>query len=158
MNQDRERLAQAVERYGDMVYRVALQRLRGQADAEDVTQEAFLRLMRAPEILDGDAGREKAWLLRVTVNLCKDHQKSAWSRRVGPLPEALPASLPEETSGVLEALSALPAPHRDVLCLYYIEGYSVAETARLLGRSEGTVCSALARARKKLKTLLEEVG
>lgn len=151
----RDAIAEAVERYADMVYRVALQHLQNPADAEDITQEVFLRLLRAPDFSGGEE-HEKAWLLRVTLNLCKDYHKSVWQSRVRPLEENDLPALPPETSEVLEALSALPEKHRTILHLYYIEGYSVAEIALFLGKNTGTVCSSLARARKQLKGLLDD--
>ncbi len=133
------------------LYRAALAILGHPQEAEDAVQDAFVRyLEKAPAHLDSSA----AWLMRVLVNGCKSRLRLAW-RRVGPLPEALPAPGPEEREE-LEELFALPPEDRTVIHLHYYEGYSTAEIARMLGCQPGTVRSRLSRAREKLKKLLEE--
>ncbi len=131
------------------LYRTALAILGDPQEAEDAVQDAFLRLLeRAPEDLESPA----AWLTRVLVNGCKSRLRLAW-RRVGPLPDTLPAPGPEEREE-LEELFSLPPADRAVIHLHYYEGWSTDEIARLLGRRPGTVRSRLSRAREKLRKLL----
>ncbi len=92
--------------------------------------------------------------MRVLVNGCKTRLRAAWRKRRAPLPDTLPAPEPEERRE-LEELMALPAKDRTVIHLFYYEGYSTAEIARITGGAEGTVRSRLSRARQKLKSLLE---
>ena len=140
-----------VTQNGTRLYRAALAILGDPHEAEDAVQDAFVRyLEKAPKELE----HPSAWLMRVLVNGCKSRLRLAW-RRVGPLPETLPAPGPEEREE-LEELFALPPEDRAVIHLHYCEGYSTDEIAGLLGKRPGTVRSRLSRAREKLRKLLED--
>lgn len=140
-----------VEQNENRLYRAALAILGHPQEAEDAVQDAFVRyLEKAPDGLENP----NAWLTRVLVNGCKSRLRLAW-RRVGPLPDTLPAPGPEER-GELEELFSLPPEDRAVIHLHYYEGYSTDEIARLLGQRPGTVRSRLSRARGRLRKLLEE--
>ena len=133
------------------LYRAALAILGDRQEAEDAVQDAFLRyLEKAPADLENPAG----WLMRVTVNGCKSRLRLKW-RQVVALPQDLPCRGPEERQE-LEELWQLPARDRAVLHLFYYEGYSTEEIARIMGLSDGGVRSRLSRARQKLKGLLGE--
>lgn len=133
------------------LYRAALAILGDPHEAEDAVQDAFVRyLEKAPKDLENPS----AWLTRVLVNGCKSRLRLAW-RRVGPLPETLPAPGPEEREE-LEELFSLPPEDRAVIHLHYYEGYSTEEIAGLLSCRPGTVRSRLSRARERLKKLLVE--
>ena len=133
------------------LYRAALAILGDPHEAEDAVQDAFLRFLeRAPADLENPG----AWLTRVLVNGCRSRLRLAW-RRVGPLPETLPAPGPEERQE-LEELFSLPPEDRAVIHLHYYEGYSTGEIARMLGLRPGTVRSRLSRAREKLRRLLSQ--
>lgn len=143
-----------VARHAQAVYRLAYARTGSREDAEDVTQETFLRLVRAaPEFADEDHCR--AWLLRVAMNCAGDLFRSAWRRHTRPLEEAEQVPAPEE-GGVLEAVLALPERYRAPVHLFYYEGLSTAEIAAVLGKSEGAVRTRLSRARAMLRGVLEE--
>lgn len=133
------------------LYRAALAILGDPHEAEDAVQDAFVRyLEKAP----GDLESPSAWLMRVLVNGCKSRLRLAW-RRVGPLPETLPAPGPEEREE-LEELFSLPPEDRAVIHLHYYEGFSTGEIAQMLGQRPGTVRSRLSRARERLRKLLTE--
>lgn len=146
--------AEAVHRYGSMVYRLACAQLRSRPDAEDVFQEVFLRYHRASPAFDSEEHR-KAWLLRVTANCAKSALSAPWRRRTVPLEDVYACTSPEESS-VAEALARLPAKYRAVVHLFYYEGYSTEEIARVLDRRPSTVRAQLTRARQKLGELLKE--
>ena len=134
----------------DRLYRAALAILGDPQEAEDAVQDAFVRFLeKAPDHLENPS----AWLMRVLVNGCRSRLRLAW-RRVGPLPDTLPAPGPEE-SQELEELYSLPPEDRAVIHLHYYEGYSTAELAKMLGCRPGTVRSRLFRARERLRKLLE---
>ncbi|MCI8870489.1 MAG: sigma-70 family RNA polymerase sigma factor [Lawsonibacter sp.] len=134
------------------LYRAALAILGDRQEAQDAVQDAFLRyLEKAPERLDDPA----AWLMRVLVNRCRDICRRSRRRGTVPLLQELPVPGPEERQE-LEELYALPPPDRAVIHLRYCEGRSTAEIARILGVREGTVRSRLARARARLRRLLED--
>lgn len=135
--------------YSDAVYRLAMVYLGRHADAEDVTQEVFLRLLhRAPSFTGED--HEKRWLLQVTANLCKDQLRSFWRKRVTQLEDSLPAAAPEEREA-LRAVAALPEKYRLPIHLYYYEGYSVTEIAEILKLGQSAVKMRLKRGRELLK-------
>ena len=141
--------------YASAVYRLAYARTGCRADAEDVMQEVFLRLLKAEPVFESEA-HAKAWLLRVAANCANDLFRLPWRRREEPLPEDLPAPEAPETGRVTEAVLSLPARYRIPIHLYYYEDCSVAEIAGILGKSEGTIKSRLFRARGLLRARLEE--
>lgn len=139
-----------ISEHENRLYRAALSLLGDPQEAEDAVQDAFVRyLEKAPEELDNPG----AWLMRVLVNGCKSRLRLVW-RRVGPLPDTLPAPGPEERE-VLAELFDLPPEDRAVIHLHYYEGYSTVEIAQMLGCRPGTVRSRLSRARDKLRKQLE---
>lgn len=147
------RLEAAYDAYGGAVYRLAMVYLSNRADAEDVTQEVFLRLLcRAPDFEGGE--HQKRWLLRVAANLCRDHLRGFWHSRAVPLDETIPAVTPEEQEA-LGAVLALPDKYRLPIHLHYYEGYSVAEIGEILKLGESAVKMRLKRGREILKLELE---
>ena len=143
----------AYDLYGKAVYRLAMVYLGRHADAEDVTQEVFVRLLsRAPAFSDGE--HEKRWLLRVTANLCRDQLRGFWRRRVTGLEDTLPAAPPQEREA-LAAVMALPERYKLPIHLHYYEGYSVAEVGEILKLGQSAVKMRLKRGRELLKMELE---
>ena len=146
----------AAERHLDLVYRVALNCLRNPADAEDAAQTVLLRLWQSGQAFPND-DQLRYWLVRVTVNVCKDVLRSPWRRRMVALDHCRePAFAAPEHQALYAEVMALPAKYRLPLYLYYYEGYAVAEVGELLGLKPSTVQTRLARAREKLKRQLEE--
>lgn len=142
-------------RFAPAVYRLAYARTGCRADAEDVMQEVFLRLVRARPVFDSEA-HARAWLLRVASNCASDLFRLPWRRREVPLEEDLPAAESPEAGSVTEAVLSLPARYRLPVHLYYYEDLSVAEIGKIIGKSEGTVKSRLFRARRLLRERLKE--
>lgn len=154
---DKARFTAAVRRYQNMVYRTALHALGSPQDADDAVQEAFLRLFRHQEAFDGEEHLRR-WLLRVTVNCCRDMLKSPWRKRrasMEELPETPVFDRPEQAALYREVM-ALPEKYRTVLNLFYYEELSVREIGELLGLGASTVTTRLARARARLKERLGE--
>lgn len=143
-----------VTKHENQLYRTALAIMRNTSDAEDVVQEAFLRAYEKAPVFETDA-HERAWLIRVTVNLCNSRLRWLWRRRAEPLLVSYPAAEPEQRELAAHVL-ALPAKYRTVIHLFYYEGYSVKEIAGLTGQKESTVRSLLTRARHKLRSILKE--
>ena len=152
-----EQRTQAVERWGDMVWRLALARTASVPDAEDVFQEVFLRYFRHEERFHSDEYR-KAWLLRCTINRCKSLLASPWRKRTVPLETAEEVGVEDDYREVYSAVLSLPEKYRAVIHLHYFEGLSVAEIAAALQSTEGTVKSRLSRGRALLRDMLEEVS
>lgn len=155
---ERQEAARLAERFGPAVYRLAYARTGNAADAEDVTQDVFLRLLtKAPAFSDDDHAR--AWLLRVTANRSNDLFRSPWQRRV-PLEELQEESAPAQDNPgeTVAAVLALPPKLRVVVHLFYYEELSVAQIAKLLKMREGAVKTRLSRARAILRRNMLEGG
>ena len=145
--------ALAVERYSDTVYRAAMHISSRAADAEDVVQDVYEKLLRYPGNFESEE-HLKAWLLRVTINRCHDLTRASYQKDTE-LDETIPA--PAQADGsVLDAVRALPDNYRDAIYLHYYEGYTAAEIGRLLGAPANTVLSWLRRGRGLLHTMLKE--
>ena len=149
-----EQIQQAIETYADTVRRICMLHLKNTSDTEDIFQEVFLKYALSP-ILFKNENHEKAWIIRVTINACKDLLKSPWHKRTCGLEACgdLPAPQAEEGS-VLSAVNELPAHYRSVIYLYYYEGYSAGEIGTILGIPRATVHTRLARGREKLRGIL----
>ena len=149
-----ETISRIVETYSPMLLRLACTRLDDPADAEDIVQEVFLKLLTARPLFR-DSEHEKAWLIRTTLHRASDLRRSAARRNV-PLEEAAQAAASQAGSELLAAVRALPEPYSAVIHLYYYEGYSIKEIAKLLGVPAPTVGTRLARGRERLRRLLKE--
>ena len=151
-------LESAMERWGDTVLRLATSRMGSVADAEDVFQTVFMRLLQSRERFTDDE-HLKAWLLRVTVNRCRDLARSGWKRRTVALdpewdaPDA--AAHDDEDAAVWDAVGQLPEQQRTAVHLHYVEGYSTEEIASALDCRPATARTWLFRARARIRELLE---
>lgn len=147
---------EVVERFSTDVFRMAYARTNNKTDAEDITQETFIKYMKETKPFE-DEKHVKAWLLRVTINQSINLVTSAWYRKSTAMEEAdAIAKELEEKSDVYDAVMKLPERYRVVVHLYYYEGYSVQEISNLLKIKESTIKSQLKRARAKLKEMLKE--
>lgn len=148
-------LRNAMEAHGGAVYRLALCRLQNAADAEDVYQDVFLRLLGEAD-RDWDGEHLKAWLLRAALNRCADVQRWRVRRPVLSLDEVpeLARPMDSEAAELWEAVSHLPERERTAVHLHYAEGYRTEEIAALLRVPAATVRTRLRRARLRLKDLL----
>ena len=148
-------ISDLVDKYSDMVYRTAYHALCDTHYAEDITQEVFLKLCRSIPDFESEE-HEKAWILRVTINMCKNYNKKAYSHPNIELSENIPVNDVYQSDGtVLSAVKALPDKYRTAVYLYYFEGYQIKEIAAIMGSNQNTVSSLLLRARKKLEVMLE---
>ncbi len=148
-----DRLEELVTKYENTLYRAALAILGTAPEAEDAVQEAFLRFLQTrPKFKDED--HEKAWLLRVTANCCKDVLRDRQRHPTVELLDVYPAPN-AETADLVEAVLELPPDQRAAVHLFYYEGYSTGEIGRILGRRPGTVRSDLSRAREALRRKLK---
>lgn len=144
-----------LDAYENAMLRLAYSYLHNYSDAEDMLQEALLQYLKKRPVFESGA-HEKAWLLTVTANLCKNRIKYNRLRETDELNEELVAKEREDLSFVWEAVKSLPAPYREVVHLYCQEGYATAQIAEILKRKEASVRSDLYRARAKLKDILKE--
>lgn len=146
-------LSELIHRHADMVMRIAFTYLKNSADAQDICQEVFMKVLKHRKTFH-DAEHEKSWIVRVAINCCKDALRSPWKRLFSPLGETDLPITEQENKEVVAQVMELPEKYRIVLYLYYFEGYSTAEIAELLQRKEATVRTQLKRARELLKANL----
>lgn len=139
--------------YRDDVYRLALSYTRSIQEAEDVCQNVFLKLMEQNSV---KPGKERAWLMQVTVNQCRNLLRSSWWKKTDSLDTTLPAPEPQY-SGLWKSVLSLPPKYRVVIYLRYYEEYTTKEMAQLLKISQSAVTTRLNRARTMLRQRLEEV-
>ena len=152
LNQRAEHLA---ETYADAILRLSYTYLKNTHDAQDVCQSVFVKLLTEPRTFETPE-HEKAYVLRMAANACKDILKSPWRRRTCGLEACAQVPAPEAADGsLLAAVDRLPPHYRSVIYLYYYEGYQAAEIGQILGVPTATVHTRLARGRAKLKDLLE---
>lgn len=144
------------EEYSDMVYKIAFVQMKKESDTDDIFQEVFLRLVKHSKKLQSKE-HAKAWLIRVTLNCCKQHYLSSWYKKTTELDESLLAEevFDQQENELLEAVQKLPAQYRTIIHLFYYEGYSIMEISKILEKKENTIKSHLFRARKLLKDELE---
>jgi len=158
-----EYLTYLVETYGDMVYRLAMTRVRNPHDAQDIVQQVFLKLVKNVDRLESEE-HVKAWLIKVTVNEGKSLFSSAWKRHHASLDDsgiadslAVAPQEIKETNDLLKVVFRLPEKYRVVIHLFYYYDLSTEEIAKYLGRPNHTVRSQLSRAREKMRKDLKEV-
>ena len=154
-NQQAERLANA---YADAILRLSYTYLKNTQDAQDICQTVFVKLLTEPREFDS-AEHERAYVLRMAANACKDLLKSPWRKRTCGLETVLEVPAPEAEDGsVLAAVNELPPNYRAVIYLFYYEGYQAAEIGKILGVPTATVHTRLARGRAWLKDILGGTG
>lgn len=145
----------AIEAYADTVQRLCMLHLKNHSDTEDIMQTVFMKYVTYTGEFE-NAEHEKAWIIRVTVNLCKDFLKSFFRSRTVSIDEIKEQIAPEKEdySEVLEAVLSLPKKYKDVIYLYFYEQYTAVEIAEILGKKPNTVYTLLARGKAILRDKL----
>lgn len=151
-----EEVERAIERHSDTVRRLCMIHLKNYADTEDIFQTVFLKYALSSVLFESEE-HERAWLIRVTINACKDLLKSFFHSRTVSLDELMeqPAGLPPDHREVLEAVLSLPQKYRDVVYLHYYEDYTAPQISHILGKNVNTVYTLLTRSRQMLRKKLE---
>jgi len=152
-------VTRAIDLYADTVRRICMVHLKNYSDTEDIFQNVFIKYALSSLIFESEE-HEKAWIIKVTVNACKDLIKNFFRARTVSLSELaeVPDSITEDNKEVLEAVLALPTKYKDVVYLYYYEGYSAVEIGKILGKNVNTVYTLMARAKKMLYIALGGSG
>lgn len=149
------------ERNWKYIYRLCFTFMKSQADAEDCTEDVFVKVLTG-NLAFTDQTHERKWLTVTAVNLCKDRLKSFARTMVDSIDDEMAPDIAaperEDYRHVKDAVMALPPDHKDVIWLYYFEGWSTDEIARMLDRPSSTIRNRLKNARKTLKTLMNEVN
>ena len=161
MGETKERLEQIFRDYYQLIYRVAFSQVKNHADAEDITQEVFLKIIRH-DMRYQSMEHERAWIVRVTVNLCRDLLKSKWHRTSVSMEDVSEAqrgsckNFTERQDDMMWAVLQLPEKYRNCLYLFYYEDYSIKEIAQSLEMPANPVKTNLTRGRQALKEFLEK--
>ncbi len=151
----KEQYCEIVDEFADLVYRVAFQYFLNKYDAEDVVQDVFEKLLTNKEKSFADKAHVKAWLVRITINRCLDIKKSAHVQNEVAL-DGHDIAVNDEMQELAEVIKLLDETDRNIIFLYYYEGYTIKEIAKMLNEKQNTVNSRLTRARKKLREILQE--
>ena len=156
-NRQKTDVDEVYNKYADILYRVALSHLANTEDAQDVVQDVFVKYMTAAPVLYND-DHERAWLIRVTINRCRDVIRRKKVREVVPLDEAMhiPAKEEGDVSELLKCLSCIPVKYRETVILHCLEGFSQQDTAKILGVSLSAVKMRISRARETLRKIRQE--
>ena len=156
---DEKEARRLVENYTDMIMRIGTNYLKSTTDAEDICQAVLVKYITAHPRFESPV-HEKAWIIRTTINMCKNELKSAFFRKTTSLEEA--GDIKTETApdlGIMEEVMKLPVNYRISIYLFYYEGYSSKEIANLLGKKESAINMYLSRGRKKLKlSIMNDLG
>ncbi len=142
-----------IEKYSNIVYRLALTRTKSKENSEDVYQEVFLRLYKKLPNFENEE-HEKAWLIRVTINCSKNLLNSKFLKNTTQIKEDITFET-KERHDIYYAVQELPLKYRTIIYLYYYENYKINEISKILKINENTVKSRLSRAREKLKQKIE---
>lgn len=148
-------IAEIYRRHAKTVYWVCFSYMKNPADTDDAASETFMKLIKSTQPFESE-GHEKAWLIRVATNVCKDFLKH-WSRRNGNIEDYSGKPSADESfevDAVMEAICGLPDKCKTVIYLFYFEGYSCPEIAKMVGKPQPTVRYHLQQARKILKERL----
>ncbi|MBP3597189.1 MAG: sigma-70 family RNA polymerase sigma factor [Clostridia bacterium] len=151
--QKEQYLKEIIEKHSDMVYRIALTRCESVENAEDIFQDVFMKFSEKMPKFENEE-HEKAWFIRVTINLSKNLKKSAWNNKIIELDENLVFENQEEMD-IFKIVCELPQNYKTVIYLLYYEGYKVKEISELMKIKEGTIKTWLSRAREMLKEKIE---
>ena len=149
------RAEKAFDSYANSILRYAYSYLKNTADAEEVLEDTLIRYLQAAPEFESPQ-HEKAWLLRVAANLCKNRLRFSAAHPSDELSQELVSEQREDLSFVWDAVRSLPERYREVIHLFYYEGFSTREIASILAKKEATVRSLLTRGRDALRSVLKE--
>lgn len=153
-NMSTQNLVETYYQYKDLLYRIAFTYVKNQADAEDVLQETFLKYFNKAPVFENNE-HEKRWLIRVTINLCKNHLLSFWQRNRCEMSDQFYTELDEDEMLLIQEVMKLPAKQRGIIYLHYYEGYSCKEISKIMGIGESAVKMRLKKGREILQKSME---
>lgn len=153
-----EYIASLVDKYGDMVFRIAYTYLKNKDDAEDAVGDLYLKIVdKEPKF--NDETHERLWMVRAIINICKNRLKAYWNKNKCSEDSAADFGTLDtynETPEILSAVLALPPKYKTAIYLFYYEGFKTPEIAQMMHKTESTVRSIIMRAREQLESVLKE--
>ena len=149
-----QKVLEILEKHSDMVRRICFVFLRNKSDVEDIFQNVFMKLLLRKISFENDE-HEKAWLIRVAINECQDLLKSFWQKNINIADYVDEPFKDKDENELLQVVLSLPQKYKEVIYLYYYEGYTVPQMSKILKRSENTLYSHLHRAKKLIRKKLE---
>lgn len=154
---DKSYISEIIDKYKDLVYKIAYTMTCNIHDSEDVLQDVFFKFIKTSPNFN-DENHEKAWFIRVTINRCKTLLASAWFKRTLSLNIDIPNDIEKDSEkfDLFTSVMNLPSKYKIIIHLYYYEDYSVKEISTILSIKESTIQSQLMRARSILRKNLEE--
>lgn len=152
---DKINYQETVEKYSNMVYRLAYFYTNSKYDADDIYQDVFLKYLQNRKQFENEE-HKKAWLIKVTINSCKKRWISSWKRKIISLNNDEIKFEMEEDIGLYNEIKKLPKKYRTVIHLFYYEQYSIKDISEILRQKESTIRTWLTRARKLLKNQIKE--
>jgi len=150
-------IEELVNTYSKMVFQIAYQNCFIKSNAEDITQEVIIKLWKNLKKFKTEE-HLKSWLIRVTINASIDNNRQYKNKREQQLEENDEYYFEKEYQGLLEELKKLKPINRNIIYLYYYQGYKIKEISKILKININTVSTNLARTKKELKNILEEGG
>jgi len=150
-----ELVVEKYNKYKNMLFNIAYSYLGNKDDCEDILQEAFIKLCyHAPDFETDE--NEKRWIIRITINLCKNHVKNYWNKKKASIEDLDDYFYQEDEKKIMLDVINLPAKYKACILLYYIAGYKISEIADILNISESAVKMRLKRGRDLLKIEMED--
>lgn len=146
---------QTLNEYGDSLLRLAYSYMKNLSDAEDILQDVMIIYYKEKKVFESNE-HKKAWLIRVTINECKTKLRRQKIRKAEPLDDNIIVNVQDNLKFVWSAVQSLPVKYREIIHLYYQEGFAVSEISSILHKNESTIRSLLKRGREKLKIILKE--
>ena len=146
---------ETVEKYSNMVYRLAYFYTNSKYDADDIYQDVFLKYLQNKKQFENEE-HKKAWLIKVTINRCKKMWLSSWKRKINSLNDDEIKFEMKEDIGLYNEIMKLSQKYRTVIHLFYYEQYSIKDISEILKQKESTIRTWLTRARKILKNQIKE--
>lgn len=148
-----EEIKNMIEKYSSLVYKIAITRSSNVENAEDIFQEVFMKYSQKMPKFENEE-HEKAWFIRVTINLSKNMHNQAWNRKTVSLEDNIQFE-EKEQEDIFQIVSTLPQKYKTVVYLFYYEGYKIKEISKIMKTREGTIKTWLSRARESLKEKIE---
>lgn len=149
------RIRKVLDIYGNSLFRLACSMVNNEADAQEIVQDTLIQLLRYDPTFE-NTDKEKAWLMKTCVNLARNKLRSNKAHETEEFDERFFVEEKENYQFIWDAVQMLAPEEREVIYLFYQEGYTTKEMSEILEQNESSLRSKLKRSREKLKEILKE--